>query len=145
MRRQVLQFTLLLTTLSAPIVHAQDDWLLGPLVVHGPRVSAELKLNNQQSRTWKQIHEEFVQLRKQRLTDMQRLRQTLGNVLESDDPNLSLLAQQAQQVRDRHNEAGLRLQNRWLKLYAEFKPEQKAVIRQALKARSERSPQSACP
>lgn len=145
MPRHALQLALLLTTLSVTIAYAQDDWLLGPLVVHGPQVRAELKLNNQQDRTWKQIHEEFVQLRKQRVLDVRQLRQTLDDTLESEEPNLPLLAQQAQQVRDRHNEAGLRLQNRWLKLYAEFKPKQKAVIRQALKIRSERSPQPACP
>lgn len=145
MSKRSLRLAVFLTTLSIASAHAQDDWLLGPLVLHGPQLRDQLKLNNQHDRTWKQIHEEFVQLRKQRGLDVRRLQKTLDDALQSDEPNLPLLAQQAQQIRDRHNEAGLRLQDRWLKLYAEFKPEQKAVIRQALKLRTERSSPPPCP
>ena len=138
-------FLLILILAQSSTARAQDDWLLGPLAVHGTRVRAELKLNSQQDHIWKQVHEEFVLLRKQRAQDSQQLRQAMDQTLDTAEPDLSGLARKAKQVRDRHTEAGLLLQDRWLKLYAGFSSGQKAVISKALKIRAERSQQSDCP
>lgn len=138
-------FLLTLTLALSSTVRAQDDWLLGPLAVHGTRVRAELKLNSQQDHIWNQVHEEFVLLRKQRTQDIQQLRRTMGQTLDTAEPDLSGLARKAKQIRDRHTEAGQLLQDRWLKLYAGFSSGQKGVISKALKIRAERSQQPGCP
>lgn len=135
---------LALALVLSPAARAQDDWLLGPLVVHGPQVRAELQLDNQQDRVWNQLHEEFVLLRKQRARDLQQLRQTMDQALDAAEPDLPGLARKAKQVRDRHGEAGMLLQDRWLKLYAGFNPRQKAVIGKALKIRAERTQRPGC-
>ena len=133
MKRIIL--AVLLAASSGIVAQGTAQPLLGgnPLVMLG-KVKSELNLNTSQQLQWDNVVAQTQAARAAGRANFGELKSALAAELAKPEPDFAGVAAVADSVRVR-NEA-LRTQTRaaWLRLYATFTPEQKAVARAAITA-----------
>jgi len=134
--RNLLLAGLLLASIpfAAPMAGAQG-MAHGPFGPAGPRLerlATELKLSAEQRAQWdaqmqksKTVHEAMRKAR----TDMH---QVVKAELAKAEPDLAALAAKADEARDKGRAAHRDLRDGWLKLYAGFNAEQKAIVKKRI-------------
>jgi Spy/CpxP family protein refolding chaperone len=126
--------------LVAPMASAQG-MPPGPFGPFGPRIerlAAELKLSAEQRAQWDaqvQKSKSLFEAMKKARADMH---QTIKAELAKAEPDLAALAAKADEARDKGRSAHRELRDGWLKLYAGFSAEQKAVVKKRILAHIER-------
>jgi hypothetical protein len=113
----------------------------GPFGPFGPRVerlATELKLSAEQRAQW----DAQVQKSKSLFEAMKKARADMHQIIKTElakaEPDLAALAAKADEARDKGRAAHRELRDGWLKLYAGFSAEQKAVVKKRFLAHLER-------
>lgn len=108
---------------------------------HWEKLKADLKLNPAQDFAWQQIADKRAALHEEHRNNRMQLKEAMKNELAKPEPDFARIVQQKQQVEEKNMNARNELRDLQLKLYSSFNPEQKAVIRDVIKARMERMEQ----
>jgi Spy/CpxP family protein refolding chaperone len=108
----------------------------GPQVIES--IKARLNLDSSQLQHFDQALAESKAAREGARADRLKFRETLRAELAKPEPDLAAVARIADAEQARNQAVRNQVRDRWLRLYATFSPEQKAVVREALVARMNR-------
>ena len=108
---------------------------------HWEKLKADLKLNPAQEFAWQQIADRRAAMHKERHGDRAQLREAMEQELAKAEPDFTRIVRQKQELEEKGLHARNEVRDMQLKLYSSFNAEQKAVIRDAMKARMERMEQ----
>jgi Spy/CpxP family protein refolding chaperone len=109
---------------------------LGPQVIES--IKARLNLDTAQLQQFDQALAMSKAAREGARADRLKLREALRAELAKPEPDLAAVARIADAEQARNQAVRNQVRDRWLRLYATFSPEQKAVVREALVARMSR-------
>jgi Spy/CpxP family protein refolding chaperone len=109
---------------------------LGPQVIES--LKAKLNLNAAQLQQFDQALAESKAAREAARADRLKIRDALRTELAKPEPDLAAVARIADAEQARNQALRNQVRDRWLRLYATFSSEQKAVVREALVARMNR-------
>ncbi|MGH8772341.1 MAG: Spy/CpxP family protein refolding chaperone [Pyrinomonadaceae bacterium] len=112
--------------------HAAEQWA---------KLKADLNLNPAQDFAWQQIAEKRAALHQERRADRVALKETMKQELAKSEPDFARIVRQRQQVQEQSLKSRSELDDMQIKLYESFNTEQKAVMRDAMKARLQRMEQ----
>jgi len=116
----------------------------GPHDGHGPgfaiehvlaSLKAQLNLNTSQQVLWDNALAHRKAARVQGRSSMDQLHAALNAELAKAEPDFAAVATIADQAQANHQAVRKQVRDEWLRLYATFSPAQKAVVRDAVKAR----------
>ena len=102
---------------------------------------SQLALNTSQQQMWDNAVAVTQQARQNGRALMQPLHDAMRAELAKPDPDLAAIAAMADDAQVRGQALRKQVRDEWLKLYATFTPEQKAVVRDALVTRMQRHDQ----
>jgi Spy/CpxP family protein refolding chaperone len=105
---------------------------------HWEKLKADLKLNPAQEFAWQEIADRRAALHKERHGDRAQLKEAMKQELAKAEPDFARIVRQKQQLDEKGLQARNEMREMQLKLYSSFSAEQKAVMRDAMKARMER-------
>ena len=102
------------------------------------QVKSQLNLNTQQQATWDAAVAHGKAARQNARAAMESVHGTLNAELAKPEPNFAAVAATADAAQASAQAARKQVRDEWLALYATFSPAQKAVVRDAVKARVDR-------
>ncbi len=102
------------------------------------QVKSQLNLNTSQQVMWDNAAAATKAARESGRTTMQQMHTTLAAELAKPEPDLAAVAAASDAAQANAQTARKQVRDQWLALYATFTPAQKAVVRDALKARADR-------
>lgn len=103
--------------------------------LHDDLIRDALRLTPEQQQAWQAIRAKREALRKARFQTWSQVRHALREELAKPEPDLARVAALRDAQSERNLQARKEIEDMRLKLYATFSPEQKAVVRDFLKAR----------
>jgi Spy/CpxP family protein refolding chaperone len=98
-------------------------------------LKAQLNLNTSQQVMWDNALAHGKAARVQGRSSMDQLHAALNAELAKAEPDFAAVATIADQAQANHQAVRKQVRDEWLRLYATFSPAQKAVVRDAVKAR----------
>jgi Spy/CpxP family protein refolding chaperone len=98
-------------------------------------LKGQLNLNTSQQQMWDNAMAASRAARDNGRANFGRLRDTLGAELAKAEPDLAAVAAVSDDVQAKNQALRRQVRDTWLAVYATFSPDQKAVVRDALKAR----------
>lgn len=101
-------------------------------------VKSQLNLNTSQQAMWDSAAAATQAARDTARTSMQQVHATLAAELAKPEPDLAAVAAASDAVHNNAQAMRKQVRDQWLALYGTFTPAQKAVVRDALKARVDR-------
>ena len=102
------------------------------------QLKSQLNLNTQQQATWDAVVAHGKAARKDARAAMESVHAALGAELGKAEPNFAAVAATADAAQAAAQAARKQVRDEWLTLYATFSPAQKALVRDAVKARVDR-------
>lgn len=102
------------------------------------QVKSQLNLNTQQQALWDAAAAHGKTARQSARAAMDSVHAMLTAELAKPEPNLAVVAAAADAAQANAQGARKQVRDEWLALYATFSPAQKAIVRDAIKARVER-------
>ena len=102
------------------------------------KAKAQLNLNTSQQQRWDDVAAQAMAAREAAHASLGQLKAALQAELAKSEPDLAALAATADDLRQRNGALRKAARDAWLALYATFTPEQKLVVRDTLKAGTER-------
>lgn len=107
------------------------------------QVKTQLALNSSQQQMWDNAVAFTKQARQSGFALMQPVRAAMQAELAKPEPDLAAVAALADDAQAKGQALRKQVRDEWLKVYATFTPQQKAVVRDALAARVQRHEQMA--
>lgn len=101
-------------------------------------VKAQLNLNTAQQAMWDSATTAATSARATGRANMEKVKETLNAELARAEPDFAAVATIADAAQASNQALRRQVRDQWLALYATFTPTQKAVVRDAVKARVER-------
>ena len=98
-------------------------------------LKGQLNLNTSQQATWDSVAAHGKAAREQGRAGMEQMHAALNAELAKPEPDFATLAALSDQRQAEAQAARKQVRDEWLALYATFSPAQKAVVRDAVKAR----------
>jgi Spy/CpxP family protein refolding chaperone len=98
-------------------------------------VKGQLNLNTSQQQMWDNAMAASRAARDNGRANFGRLRDTLGAEIAKAEPDLAAVAAVSDDVQAKNQALRRQVRDAWLAVYATFSPDQKAVVRDALKDR----------
>ena len=130
---------------AAAIALASDAALAQPAHPHhGPRgdfatviaaLKGQLNLNTSQQAMWDNVAAQSKAARQTTRANFGKIKTALDTELATAEPDLAAVAAVSDEVRASNAQLHQQVRGSWLALYATFTPDQKAVVRDALKQR----------
>ena len=102
------------------------------------QLKSQLNLNTQQQATWDAVVAHGKTARQNARAAMESVHATLTAELAKPEPNFAAVASTADAAHADAQAARKQVRDEWLALYATFSPTQKALVRDAVKARVDR-------
>ncbi len=102
------------------------------------RLKGQLNLDTSQQLMWDNAAAEGKAAREAGRANMQNLRAAMAAELQKPEPDLAAMATLADSTQAGNQASRKQVRESWLKLYATFSPAQKAMVRDALKAKMAR-------
>lgn len=102
------------------------------------QLKSQLNLNTQQQATWDAVVAHGKTARENARTAMESVHAALTAELAKAEPNFAAVAATADAAQASAQATRKQVRDEWLSLYATFSPAQKAVVRDAVKARVDR-------
>ncbi len=97
------------------------------------KLKADLKLNPAQDLAWQQIADKSAALHKERRADRKQFSEALKQELAKPEPDFVRVAQLRQQMEEKGLQARNEIRDMQLGFYTSLNPEQKSIIKDALK------------
>jgi len=113
--------------------HHRGDASFGIAALKG-----QLNLNTSQQAMWDNAIAQSTTARDSGRANMQKIKDAMTAELAKAEPDLGAVAAVADDVQASNSALRKQVRNAWLALYATFTPDQKAVVRDALKQRMSR-------
>ena len=111
--------------------------IAGPQMIES--IKSRLNLNTAQQLQFDQVAAQGKAAREAGRTDMLKVREATRAELAKAEPDLAAIAVIADEARAKHQAAQQAVRTAWLKLYADFSAEQKAVVKEFLTQRMDRA------
>ncbi len=115
--------------------HAHGFAMEGALI----RLKGQLNLDTSQQLNWDNAMAQGKAAREAARTNMQNLRAAMAAELEQPDPDFAKMASLADAAQASNQESRRQVRALWLQIYATFSPPQKALVRDAMKAKMARA------
>lgn len=113
-----------------------------PMMRHGEReflpmqeIHDKLHLSAEQEKTWQALAQKTKDMRMSGRDQRNEIKSQARQELDKAEPDLARIARLADQNMDEQTARRRQLRDEWLKLYTQLSPEQKLMVRDALKAR----------
>lgn len=113
-----------------------------PMMRHGEHeflpiqeIHDKLHLTGEQEKTWQALAQKTKDMRMSGRDQRNEIKSQAKQELDKAEPDLARIAALADRSMDEQTARRRQLRDEWLKLYAQLSPEQKLVVRDALKAR----------
>lgn len=117
------------SSIAEPFRHGEREFL--PM----QEIHDKLKLSGEQEKTWQVLEQKTRDMRMSGRDQRNEIKSQARQELDKAEPDLARVARLADQNMDEQTAKRRQLRDEWLKLYAQLSPEQKLVVRDALKAR----------
>ena len=103
------------------------------------KIHNKLHLTPEQEKTWQSLEQQRKEMFKASWEQRKALRARIKSELDRGEPDLAALAAETDRSMDEQIHKRRQLRDQWLKLYAQLSPEQKAIVKDAIKARMDKS------
>ncbi len=95
----------------------------------------KLHLSREQEKFWQSLRQKDVDFRKSAREQHNEMKVQVKHELDKKEPDLAALAAKSDQLSDARLQERRQLRGQWLKFYAQLAPEQKELVRNAIKTR----------